>query len=156
MNGPHEIHLVLVCHLHQLRDTGCVLGRIRFSPVGRTMIRIVFRPVNIRVQFILPVKTQLPQTGLMAPRSTIKSLDHAPETNVGIIPDFNLRQMIISKQLHEGTHGIVRSPLVIARKRDPFGVYFQIITFRLLRNLTFPGLHGPIALFSQVQRQSFR
>ena len=151
MNSPHEINLILIRHFHQFRQTDRILFGIRLPPVGRTMIRIILGTIYIGIQFIFPVKLQLSQPGLVAPGRSVESLDNPTETHVRIIPDLNLRQLIIPKQLHKSTHGIIRSPLIIPRKRDSFLRYLQIIPLQLIGNLTFSGLHGTIALFPHVQ-----
>lgn len=49
VNGPNKIDPALVSHFHQPFYRLCLLPWIGVPPIRRTVIRIILRPINIRV-----------------------------------------------------------------------------------------------------------
>ena len=118
VDGPDKVHMVFLRHLHQFPDLGGLVRGIGIPPVGGRVVGIVFRPVDVCVHFVLPVKAQLAQTGFMAPGSAVKTFHRSAEFNVRPIRNFPNGQNHafsagLRSQLPQRLHGVKCPPFVM-------------------------------------------
>ena len=118
MDGPHKIHVVFLCHLHQFPDLGGLVRGIGVPPVGGRVVGIVLRPVDVCVHLVLAVKAQLAQTGFMAPGGAVKTFHRSAEFDVRPVYDFPNGQNHafpagLRSQLPQRLHGVKRPPFVM-------------------------------------------
>ena len=64
--------------------------------------------------------------------------------------------MPLVEQLHESTHGIIRSPLVIPGQHDGLIGNRQVVSFRMIGYQPFRPSHGPVTFLAHVQGKPFR
>ena len=87
MDRPDEVYLVGGGFLHEILDLCCFLFRIRLAPVWGTVVRIVFRSVDIGVHLHLSIKTKLLDAVGMAPGIAVKTFDSSTVGDVRIVFD---------------------------------------------------------------------
>ncbi len=134
MDGPYKIDFVLAGDFYQFLQLCSFFFRIRQTPVGSTMIRIVFRAVYISIHLILSIKLQLAKSCLMAPGSSIKSFYYTTVTDGRIILNLHFRQFSIFQQLHKSLQSVVSAPFVISCQNDFLIGYRQVIGFIAIGN----------------------
>ena len=74
MHSPNEVYPILMAGLNQFLNLLLLLHGIRLSPIRSTMIRIIFRAIDIGVKFILAIPINQRQTHSVRPRRPIKAL----------------------------------------------------------------------------------
>ena len=132
MDSPHKVNFVLTRHSYQFLQLQCFLLRIRQTPVGRTVIRIVFRTIDISIHLILSIELQLAKTCLVTPRSSIKPFYHTAVANGRIILNLYFRQFSIFQQLGKGLQSIESAPFVISCQDYLLVIDSEIITLFML------------------------
>jgi hypothetical protein len=85
-----------VCSLDELFQLSSLSLGIWVAPMC-TMIGVVFRAIDIDVEFVLAVKLELAKTVLMTPRIAIEALDDTSATDAW--PVTNLEALIKETEL---------------------------------------------------------
>ena len=155
MNSPYKINFIFIGYFHKLLQLGCFLFRIRQTPVGSAVIRIVFRTVDIGIHLILTIKLQLAKTCLMAPGSSVEALHYTAITDRRIIFDFHFRQFSFFQQLGECLNSIISAPFIIAGQYDFFIIDSQIITFFMFGNQLVILTYTFVSLLTNINTDSF-
>ena len=94
MNSPNKIYTVLSASFNQLLYVLSFSIWIRQSPVGRTMIRVVFRAIYIGIKLVLTIEINQRQSNFVWPWGTIETFNNTTIRECGAIYDFQTRQTL--------------------------------------------------------------
>ena len=150
MNGPYEIDFIFFSHLYQFLQLFGFFFGIGQTPVGRTVVRVVFRSVDIRVHLVFAIEFELAQTSGMAPRSAIESFHYTAEADGGVVFYFDSRKLVVFQQAAESLQGIECSSFVISCQYDFFIVDTKIVAFLLIGNAAGKLADGFVSLFPDI------
>ena len=89
MDGPVEVKTVFIGGLHQVGDIGCFLGGIRQAPVGRRVVGVVLRTVDVVVHLIAAQVIDDVLAHLVAPGRAVETFHHSAVGKGGIVVDFH-------------------------------------------------------------------
>ena len=93
MHSPSEFDHIAVAGHYQLSQTGGIIRRIRLTPIGRRVIRVVLWPVDIFVEFVPAEKVNQCQPCLMAPGGSVETFHHTALRQFGPVVDFQERYL---------------------------------------------------------------
>ena len=134
MNGPYEIQSVVARHTSHFPYFLCFLFRIRLPPMRRTVIRIVFRSVQIDIHLVGPIITKHPQMSFEIHGFPVITFHDSTERHIRIIRNLQLRDRRLLQQLLQRLKSVKCSTLVSAGNNNLMVSDPQIISFTLLRN----------------------
>ena len=134
MDSPIEKHFVPPRTFHQFFQLFGFLSRIGLAPVGRTVVRVVLRTVNIDIHLVAAIEIKLRQACFPAPGNAIETFHHTTVGYVGIIRHLHQRQFGQCNQLDQRLHTVKNPSTVGTGNNNTFLVYLQIITLCLFRD----------------------
>ena len=155
MDRPYKVNFVFVGHRHQFLQLGSFFVGIRQTPVGSTMIRIIFRTVYISVHLVFTIKLQLAKACLMTPGSSVKSFYHSTIPYRRVIFDFYFGQLSVFQQLRKSLQSVISTSFVVSGQYDFLFIHRQVITFFVVRNLATIFTHTLVTFLSNRNKHPF-
>ena len=84
VNGPVEVHVVLLCNLHKLGNAVSLCLGVGNAPFV-AVPGVVLGAIDIYVHLVLSIEIELAQTRLVAPGCAVEALHRSTEGNIGPI-----------------------------------------------------------------------
>ena len=141
MDGPYELHLVLVGGVYQFLQFGGLVGRIGFAPAC-TVVGVILRTEHIGIHLVLAIEIKLAQTVLVAPGVAVETLDDTAVRYAGIVGNLAFHNLRLAHNLCQGLHAIEDTAIVAAGNDDLFGTDLQVVAFGLCRDEFLELLYG--------------
>ena len=139
--------MVLLSSLCQTANNSSLVVRIILAPL-RTMVRVVLRTIHINVHFILTIKVELTLTVGIAPRVTIKTLNHTALCTSRIVLNFNRHHLGLCQNLQKGLHTIVRTRIICTSHNNAVGCHLKIIAFSRFGDVSLNRAHCSLAFLA--------
>ena len=96
MDGPYELHLVLMGSVYQFLQFCSLIGGIRFAPAC-TVVWIVLGTEHIGVHLVLAIEIKLAQTVLVAPGVAVETLDDTAVRYAGIVGNLAFHNLRLAR-----------------------------------------------------------
>ena len=119
MDGPVKMHTTKFGTLVELLDTCSLFVGIRLAPVG-TVVGIILRTVDIYIHLMASIEVQLAQPMLMAPGTSVKTLDAAAERHVRPVRNPAHLKSPFRHHLLQGLHTIIESTGISSHNDSTF------------------------------------
>ena len=119
VDGPVKMHTTKFGTLVELLDTCSLFVGIRLAPVG-TVVGIILRTVDIHIHLMASIEVQLAQPMLMAPGTSVKTLDAAAERHVRPVRNPAHLKSPFQHHLLQGLHTIIESTGISSHNDSTF------------------------------------
>ena len=141
VNGPDELHFVLVGFLYEFLHLVGLSGGIVLAPVV-AVIRVVLRAVDIHVHLVGAVELKLADAVRLAPVVAIETFNHAALEDVGPVLNGHAVHLGLGENLLERLHGVEGAAAVVTSNHDGARLHAEVITLGLFGNLRCVGSNG--------------
>ena len=144
VNGPHEVHLILVRLSHEfLHLVGFGRGVVLTPAVA--VVGVVLRAVDIDVHLVASVELELADAVGLAPVVSVEAFHHAALQHVGPVFHGHLHHFGLCGYLQEGLHAVERAVGVVAGNHHFARLHFEVVAFGFCGDFALVGCHGGIA-----------